>query len=393
MISPISQRATAFAMAGLLLSAAAPAAESDSSILKLSGSKTVERIAANARTAAPSGDEGVETFTERYPKGNIKIERQVTLDASGNYVNHGIWKMYDPAGKVVAQGQFNMGRRSGVWSRWHERNESAVFGQAPFNRFQAPFLSQAKFTEGVLDGEWTIFDAAKQKCSLVSIRNGTRHGLSVVWAPGGKVLRQTNYSSGIPVGDVLQMNTQNGEIERAATYIKGRQVISKTSHYRRGGPKKTEAQFLAPQTVQIAPDDYWKVEFARYENEGEHLRHGPSRTWHANGQLQLEGQFDHDQRVGHFTYWHPNSQKAAEGKFVKDKHHGAWVWWHENGQKAAIGQYEHGALIGLWRWWDEHGKLAKQMVYDQPQTVADEEEQPSLEVGKREELQDVKLRF
>ena len=44
----------------------------------------------------------VETFTERYPNGNVKIERQVTLDADGNYVNHGAWKMYNAAGKVVA---------------------------------------------------------------------------------------------------------------------------------------------------------------------------------------------------------------------------------------------------------------------------------------------------
>ena len=47
-------------------------------------------------TLAPSdgavGAEGnVEQVTERYPNGKIKIERQVTKDAAGNYVNHGTY--------------------------------------------------------------------------------------------------------------------------------------------------------------------------------------------------------------------------------------------------------------------------------------------------------------
>lgn len=334
-----------------------------------------------------------EMFTERYPNGNVKIEREVTLDGEGNYVNHGAWKMYNMAGKVIAEGQFDMGQRSGMWSRWHERSESAVFTQAPYNRFQAPFLSQARFTEGVLDGEWIIYDSNKQKCSLVSIRKGQRHGVAVVWTPGGKVLRQTSYDNGVPVGDVLQMNAQSGEVEKAATYIKGRQVVSKSTHHRRGGPKKTESQFLAPKTIVVAADNYWDVHFARYETEGEHLRHGPSKTWHANGQLQLEGQYEYDRRIGHFVYWHPNSQKAAEGEFVEDKHHGDWVWWHENGQKAAIGQYEDGALIGRWRWWDEDGKLAKQLTYDEPQSIANDDapvETERVDVGEATPLD---LRF
>src|SRR5262245_2176489 len=36
----------------------------------------------------------VEVIRERYPDGKVRVERQVTLDADGNYVNHGPWKWY-----------------------------------------------------------------------------------------------------------------------------------------------------------------------------------------------------------------------------------------------------------------------------------------------------------
>ena len=333
----------------------------------------------------------VETFTERYPNGKVKIERQVTLDTDGNYVNHGAWKMYNAAGKVVAEGQFALGRRVGIWSRWHDRNDSKVFTQAPFNRFQAPFLSQANFTGGQLDGEWIIYDSAQLKCSQVSIRNGKRHGLAVVWTTNGKILRQSSYDQGVPVGDVLQLNPQSGDVGRAATYVKGRQVVSKATNYNRGGPKKTQSQYLAPKTVEISPDDYWNVRFAEYETQGEHLRHGPSQAWHSNGQLQLSGKYDYDKRVGHFVYWHPNGQKAAEGEFANDVEVGTWVWWHENGQKAAIGQYDAGSLVGRWRWWNENGRLTKQTDYDRGSAVAaEEEEDDRVDVGSAD---DVELRF
>src|SRR5262245_59309468 len=65
----------------------------------------------------------VEVVRERYPDGKVKIERDVTVDADGNYVNHGAWRMWDDSGRLVAEGQFAMGRRSGQWSRSWSRGE------------------------------------------------------------------------------------------------------------------------------------------------------------------------------------------------------------------------------------------------------------------------------
>ena len=58
-----------------------------------------------ASDGAVGAEGNVEPVTERYPNGKIKIERQVTKDAAGNYVNHGTYTRYD----VQRQGPENRG--------------------------------------------------------------------------------------------------------------------------------------------------------------------------------------------------------------------------------------------------------------------------------------------
>ena len=69
---------------------------------------------------------GIEVVRERYPNTHVKIERETTLDSHGNYVNHGSWKMWDTAGNVVAEGQYNMGKRSGQWTRRINREQTEL---------------------------------------------------------------------------------------------------------------------------------------------------------------------------------------------------------------------------------------------------------------------------
>jgi len=326
-----------------------------------------------------------EIIRERYPNGKVKIERQVTLDPSGNYVNHGPWKMWDSAGTLVAEGQYSMGNRVGAWTRWHGRKSSPVFNQSPFNRFKPPFVSQANFTEGAIDGDWFIVDADQRKCRQITIEMGKRHGPTITWLPNGEMLRQETFELGVPVGDVLQINNKTGKLERIASYVNGRKVVSKETHFSRSSQKKTESLYLAPKTVLSTPDDFWNMRFAGHESVGEHLRHGPSKTWYPNGQPKFEGFYQHDKKVGRFAYWHANGQLATVGDYRNDKRQGLWVWWHENGQKASIGKYSDDALHGEWRWWEKNGRLAKQKSYDGAEGITSVDDE-TLELGQQPSL-------
>ncbi len=336
--------------------------------------------AENGNTPILSTDGAIEIVRERFANGGVKVERGVTLDAEGNYVNHGAWRMFATDGKVVAEGQYDMGKRVGVWTRYHARGDSPVLGEFPLNRFKTPFVSTANFTEGVMDGEWLLVDAEEHKCMQVSIKMGQRHGPVITWLPTGKTYRQATYDQGVPVGDVLEVNSKSGELERTASYVAGRKVVSKTAHYDGGRQKKSEAMYLAATTIQKSPDDFWNLRLAEYVSEGQDLRHGPAKAWYENGKQRLEGFYQHDKKSGTFTYWHQNGQVAATGEFKDDQFHATWVWFHENGLKSSIGRYDNGVQLGEWRWWNEDGRLAKNREYDGTEPLSPDT-QDAIEIG------------
>jgi antitoxin component YwqK of YwqJK toxin-antitoxin module len=331
----------------------------------------------------------VEVIRERYPDGKVKVERQVTLDADGNYVNHGPWKLYSPNEVIVAEGQYDMGKRVGNWTRWLGKNDSKVFADYPLNRFKPPFASQAMFSDGQMDGEWLVADADNNKMMQISLTAGQRNGLMTTFLPNGKVFRQASYDHGVPVGDVLEADSKTGELKRVATYLDGRRIITKTAHYKRTNRnnrkgddlKKSEEMFLAATTVQKTPDSFWNVTLAEYESQGKDLLHGPSKMWFENGQIQVEGFYQKDKRSGTFTYWYHNGQIAATGEFVDDLPNDVWVWWHENGLKAAVGKYDAGKLVDDWRWWNDDGKLAQERTYNGTEPTASNPKEV-LELGR-----------
>jgi antitoxin component YwqK of YwqJK toxin-antitoxin module len=273
-----------------------------------------------------------------------------------------------------------MGERVGLWTRWHGRNESKLFDEFPFQQFKAPFMSQATFADGEMDGEWLITDATERKVMQISLKAGKRNGPAITWLPTGKTYRQATYDNGVPVGDVLEASSKTGELVRAESYVDGRKVSTKTTYYSTRDKKKTETMYLSATTVEQSTDDYWNFRLATYRTEGKDLKHGSAKAWFASGKPQLDGFYQYDKRSGTFTYWHENGQIAATGEYKDDKAEGIWVWWHPNGQKSAVGKYQSGALIGDWRWWNEDGRLTKQHEYDGSESITSQDEE-SYDIG------------
>jgi antitoxin component YwqK of YwqJK toxin-antitoxin module len=311
-------------------------------------------------TPAPRAG-GVESVIDRYPDGKPKIERQVVLDSTGNYVNHGEWKHLDQKGNVVAQGHFDMGQRIGPWMRLLSVKDADVLNQFPFNRFKPPFRSAANFVNDQMEGEWQITDAAQRKCMEVSMSAGKRNGASTVWLSNGDIFSQAAYDNGTREGDVLERDPK-GVLRRVATYIGGRSLVTRTAKGR-GKHKKSEEEFLEGPTVLKTPDDFWTLQLAEYAVEGEAVRHGHSTIWFDDGQLQQQGSYRHGKKSGSFTFYYDNGQVAATGQYADDVPDGSWTWSHRNGQKATLGQYHAGQPSGPWRWWKEDGILANEKTY------------------------------
>jgi antitoxin component YwqK of YwqJK toxin-antitoxin module len=313
----------------------------------------------DASTAKPTVEgENVEIIKERYPDGAIKIEREVTQDAQGNYINHGSWKMWDKSGNPVAQGEFRYGNRTGTWVRWyHGASEADLLQQIPYRLFAGPFISQATFEHGQLNGTWNIYDGKKRKISQWGFTDGKRHGASIWWFPNGKKMREVQYRDGLIDGQLIETSSE-GTVTANYTYQEGRKLAQKTSTYN-GGAKKSQGMYLYAKDIEQSPDDWWTGKLMVTTKAGKDEKQGAWISWHSNGQRQLEGTYDHDLQVGLFTWWHANGQKALEGRYDAGKQDGEWTWWYPNGQKSIRGEYAHGNPTGRWTWWKEDGRVAQ----------------------------------
>ena len=300
----------------------------------------------------------VEVIKERFPNGSIKIERSVTQDAHGNYINHGPWKTWDQSGRLVAQGDFDHGQRTGTWVRWYRTAiEAELLNTPPYEQFINPFISQAAFKAGRLHGAWTIYDSKMHKISQWHFVDGRRHGTSTWWHATGKKMREVTYRDGEIEGQLLVWNP-DGALKTKETYQDGRKLAEKVTHHN-GGQKKSAGTYLFAKEVEQTPDDWWNCKPAVNTKSGRDEKHGPATAWYANGQRQVEGAYEQDVPLGRFIWWHENGQKALEGSFDDGKQDGPWSWWYPSGQKSIEGYYVSGAPTGRWTWWKEDGKVAQ----------------------------------
>lgn len=322
--------------------------------------------------AGPAGvaGQGAEVVRERFPDGRVRLERTVALDENENYVNHGPWILYDSSGAKLLEGRYQWGQPHGLWTRWYRQRELALLQELPYTRFDAPFVSQATFRNGRLDGLWTIYDGHHRKISEISFTDDQRNGPSVWWLPTGAKLRELSFVDGDLHG-VATLYREDGQIARRENYEHGRRVAH---HVEKGpdGKKVAEGTLRYPAITTQTPDNWWRGEFAHFQSQGEGEREGLWTTYHASGQRMMVGQYQHGVPVGRFTWWHENGQRSLVSYFEQGERDGRWTWWHPNGVKMSQGDYRGDHPVGQWAFWDAHGKLERSTATSGP---ADLEEQ------------------
>jgi len=296
-----------------------------------------------------------EIITQRYPNGKPQVTRRVMQDEEGNFLNNGPWKLFSPRGEIMAEGSFRQGLMDGSWRRWHPTNSPGLFMEAPFDLYQGPFLSVATFTQGKLDGVWTIFDRQRRKIIELPYRDGKRNGRAVWYFPNNKPMREVDFQQGQVHGQMNEYNRQ-GRPTRETNFVEGQELITRTEYYFKD-QKRAESNYLGPKASYISQDDWWNAAPAQYETVGQELQHGTTREWYPSGQLRLAGQYRQGVQVGLFRWWHDNGQKQIEGQFQEGEKTGTWSWYHANGRKAIQGNFLSNVETGIWRWWDENGEL------------------------------------
>lgn len=356
-------------------STAAPAASLPDAAESSSASAET-KTDANAAAAATDSDAVRELVKERYSSGATKIERETTQDAHGNYLLHGVWRLFDEQGRLIVDGQFSKNQKVGLWRKFFHGSEAPLFGTAPYKDFTAPFISTATFHANALHGKWTMSDAKQRTVHEIEFCDGQRHGKAIWYYSTGAPMLQARYEDGRVNGEITLLGA-DGSLVGKESYQAARKLAPKTDFYDLAKQvKKNEITFLHAMLVVKTQDDWDTATLATFESRGEDERHGPYSIWYSNGQLARQGEFRYNLPVGKLTLWYDNGQKKSEGTYVDGRQEGVWAWWHDNGQKAITGEYHDGIAVGNWSWWNTIGKIAQQtnLSHDRPGVLPSAEE-------------------
>ncbi|MBS0211433.1 MAG: hypothetical protein JSS27_21030 [Planctomycetes bacterium] len=350
------------------------------SLLPLAAGVTVSSAEPAAQPEASSGGpaRSTEFVQERHPNGKIRVEREVTQDANDNFVNHGVWTMFNDRGEETARGEYRLGKRHGNWQRSHVALRELDLPFAPNAAgFKGPFLSTAQFQDGLLDGVWLITDLEDRKVVELHYSGDRRDGKCTWYFPNGNVWREVAYKQGVRDGQFVEY-AGDGSVAKQYQYTDGARVVVQVEWYKKG-QKKLEVDTLQPPEFAGTVDDWWAGSSRELAADLQRqsapvtikvvgVRHGGWKLWHASGQLAASGQFEHDRPVGKFEWVHANGQQACRGEYVQGQPVGVWTWWHANGSKEANGSLQTGSQIGKWLWWDDEGRVVKSAQFTDSQS-------------------------
>lgn len=296
----------------------------------------------------------VELVQQRHANGNPMVQRQVTLDSDGNYVNHGSYQQWNEYGESILNGQFQMGQKEGQWNRICQLQESKLFEKEPYKHFKAPFQSSVEFKHGQMHGIWTIADKDSRTISQIQLEAGNRDGPAIWYHPSGSVYVQSEYRNGLLHGKYLEMDSQ-GKLVRESVFHQG-QLVSKRQDWFPNKKLKEDYEYLGPSQKLIAPDNWNTTSLATYESIGQETKHGSYIAYYENGNVRSQAQYRHGKLVARFESWYPTGQKEASGNYLDGAQDGQWSWWHPNGMRRAVSQYEKGKVKGQVQAWNEQGQ-------------------------------------
>lgn len=333
--------------------------------------------------AAPQGVEvaddkrSTELIQQKYASGKPFIERHVTLDSQGNYVNHGEYQKWSESGDLVVTGGYHMGQQHGMWVRFCNAREFSLFEKEPYRKFKSPFQSTVEFNDGKMTGVWTIVDQEGRTVSQIQLTDGLRDGPAVWFHPSGEVLWQGEYRDGILDGSFVEFDS-TGKMIRTQQYRRGRRIDVKKQYYA-NKQIKAEYEYLTGAQRLVTPDDWNQNTLAVYEVTGEPVKHGQHTVYFENGAVRSVVSYAKGQLSGKFESWYSNGQREVVGTYRDGEQQGTWNWWHPNGMRKSTVNYQDGKIASEVMAWNDTGlrihtgaidELPRQLELAQPNQAA-----------------------
>jgi len=87
-----------------------------------------------------------------------------------------------------------------------------------------------------------------------------------------------------------------------------------------------------------------------WEGNDSNTKTGFYRSWHSNGKLDWDGNYQADLKVGTWVRWDSTGRRTDEVSYVAGMKHGAEIEWLPNGIFKKRLYYHYGVLQGLCTW-------------------------------------------
>jgi antitoxin component YwqK of YwqJK toxin-antitoxin module len=91
--------------------------------------------------------------------------------------------------------------------------------------------------------------------------------------------------------------------------------------------------------------------------------HGPSVSYHENGQVRMKGAYEDGKKEGPWVTYSDNGQLLWKGTYKDGKKEGPVVFYHVNEQLMGKGTYKGGKKEGPWVWYWWNGQLRNKGTY------------------------------
>ena len=245
-------------------------------------------------------------------------------------------KEYYPDGRVKTVQSYRNGVPQGVRREYAE--DGTILAGYVFDRGKIVGEGITK-EDGVRDGEWKLYFANGELKAEGKYTNGVKTGRWTYYHKNGNVEQTGVYDKqGRPKGDWMWYYASS-ELLREEAYLDG-MLDGLTTEYNEDGTIIAEGEFIEGEE-----EGPWIYQYGDHREEGNYsygMRNGVWKYYTSDGKLVFEGEFIEDNPNGKHLYFFDNGKVKDEIEYMMGFKEGNWKKYNPDGTLFLVIAYENG---------------------------------------------------
>ncbi len=249
-----------------------------------------------------------------------------------------LWEIFSREGKLGTRGMLKAGEQTGLWTYWNDEGEKRLEIEhvSPrhtriLNSWSLQGVQQVKNGNGTHVSTYTVGTVRETG----KVLNGERVGIWKTFSESGQLLEEAVYEEGL-----YRLNN--------SWDLEGKEMVKN-----RAGQHKTFSGSAIMESGTIA--EGWRTgEWVIFTPEGDTAQrvtydrgrqNGPTRSFHPDGTVAVEGSLKDDVRDGEWRWYHPNGELECSVTYVDGKKEGEQPFFADDGTPGRIEVYQKGKMM------------------------------------------------